>query len=169
MLRVRMDQAHLKRTIRPLYGWTQTTPKSAFLFLNPDGTRTFATDVYPGMVLMHVGGEEYDLADSDTSTAELGLSGLYMGGDGIDEVLEQGVNAIAVWVLGPDAEFEILAPAFDPDVLDAPEGALLGFCTSGTHVGKLTHDNNASTKKVARLLKIVSDSKIIVGGLQGTA
>ena len=168
MLRVRMDQAHLKRTIRPLYGWTQTTPKSAFLFLNEDGSRTFSTPVYPGMVMMHVGGEEYDLADTEPAS-EVGLSGLYIGGDGIDEVADQGVNAIAVWVLGPDAEFEILAPAFDPDVLDATEGDLLGVCLSGPHIGKLTHDNNASSKKVARLLKIVSDSKIIVGGLQGTA
>jgi hypothetical protein len=45
-----------------------------------------------------------------------GLVGQYIGGDGIDELTQVNLNAIAIWVLGPDSEFDILAPAFDPQL-----------------------------------------------------
>lgn len=45
-----------------------------------------------------------------------GLVGQYIGGDGIDELAQANMNGVAVWVLGPDSEFEVLAPAFDPQL-----------------------------------------------------
>ncbi len=63
------------------------------------------------MVFMKTAGENVSLINP--TGVPYGLGALYVGGDGIDEVLDAGINAFAVWVLGPDAEFEIiLAPAF---------------------------------------------------------
>lgn len=170
MLRTTLDKAHIKRTIRPNYGWTQSTPKSAFL--DPAWDRSVA--IYPGMALTRTVGENYTLIGA--GDAPSGLSGLYIGGDGIDEVADSGVNALAVWVLGPDAEFEILAPAFDAtltwtDTADGGGGdVLVHASTAGANRGKLVPAgaSNASTRPVARLVKVASASKIVIAGLRGT-
>jgi hypothetical protein len=107
MLRTSMAKAYIKRTIRPLYGWTQMTPKS--VFLDPAWDRS--VPIWPGMVFMRTSGENVSLING--TGVPYGLGALYVGGDGIDEPLDSGINAFAVWVLGPDAEVEILAPAFD--------------------------------------------------------
>ena len=61
--------------------------------------------------------------------------------DGIDEPLDAGVNAFAVWVLDPGAEFEILAPAFDETAswVDPGDGTelLIHVGTKGANQGKL--------------------------------
>lgn len=168
MLRVPLSKPYLKRSIRPLYAWTQATPKSCFL--DPAWDRSVA--IWPGMAMMRTLGENYSLLNGTGHPA--GLSGLYIGGDGIDEVLDSGINALAVWVLGPDAEFEILAPAFDvaQSWVDPGDGttALVHASTTGANRGKLVPAGatNASARPVARLVKVVSASKIIVGGLVGT-
>lgn len=165
MLRTPLSKAYVKRTIRPLYAWTQSTPKSCFL--DPAWDRS--TPVYPGMVFMKTSGENYTLINGTGVPA--GLGGLYVGGDGIDEVADQGINAFAVWVLGPDAEFEILAPAFDTTQswVDPGTGVdtLVYAQTAGANRGKLVPAGTvgASAVPVARLMKVVSASKIIVGGL----
>lgn len=168
MLRLRLDQAHLKRTIRPLYTWTQATPKG--MYLDPAWDRS--VDIYPGMVAMRTGGDLVTLIDG---TGEpLGLFGLFIGGYDVDEVRDQGVNAVAVWVLGPDAEMEVDAPAFDDSLTwtDPTNGTttLVHASTTGANRGKLVPAGspNASTRPVARLLKVNSDATITVGGLQGT-
>jgi hypothetical protein len=167
MLRTTLDKAYIKRTIRPLYGWTQTTPKSCYL--DPAWDRS--VDIYPGMVAMKTLGENYTLINATGVPA--GLFGLYVGGDGIDEVRDQGVNALAVWVLGPDAEFEILAPAFDSALAwtDPGDGTelLVHAQTAGANRGKLVPAGTAgaSAAPVARLIKVVSTTKIIIGGLSG--
>lgn len=165
MLRTTLAKAYIKRTIRPLYGWTQTTPKAQFL--DPAWDRS--TPIWPGMVMMKTSGENVTLLNGVGSP--LGLSALYIGGDGIDEVADSGVNATAVWVLGTDAEFEILAPAFDP-TLSYVENAngtdtYLHASTTGANRGKLVPAGTvgASAAPVVRLLKVVSPNKIIVGGL----
>jgi hypothetical protein len=168
MLRTTLDKAYLKRTIRPLYGWTQATPKSAFL--DPAWDRS--TPIFPGQVMKHVSGDLYSLAVADADLPA-GLSGLYIGGDDIDEVLESGVNALAVWVLGPDAEFEVLAPAFDEGDGTFVEGGLIHFHGTGAdaaQLGKLcpADETHVSTAPVARLLKIVSPERLIIRGLAGT-
>lgn len=172
MLRTALNKAYLKRTIRPLYGWTQATPKSAFL--DPAWDRS--TPIFPGMCMTHVAGaggnELYTLA-TVTAAVPAGLSGLYIGGDGIDEPLESGINAIAVWVLGPDAEFEILSPAFTGFAGTEATGSLVHFANASTAAadrGKLVPSGFAtpSTRPVAKLLYISGTSKIVIGGLQGT-
>ena len=179
MLRTTLDKAYIKRTIRPRYGWTQATPKSCFL--DPAWDRS--TDIWPGMAMMKTSGENYTLVGAGRNAE--GLSGLYIGGDGIDEVEEAGVNVLAVWSLGADAEFEILAPAFDtstawsdPGTADVDlvyarvDAATTPTATTGLR-GQLVATiggtgGTLTARPVARLLKVVSATKIIIGGLQGT-
>lgn len=166
MLRVPLDKAHLKRTLRILYGWTQTTPKA--MLLDPAWNRS--VPIWPGMCMMKTQGDLVTLVNA-TGTP-YGLAGLYVGGDTIDEVLDQGVNAYAVWVLGPDSEFEVLAPAFDDALswVDPGDGTYVRVHaqTAGANRGKLVPAGTAgaSTRPIARLLKVDGPSKIIIGGLQ---
>lgn len=170
MIRVRANLAHIKRTLRPLYAWTQATPKSVFL----DPTWDRSVPIYPGMVLAQTGGEKVSLIGA--SGVPYGLAGDYVGGDGFDPLLDVGVNATSVWVLGSDAEFEVLAPAFDDtQTWTDPNGTterLVYAITAGTGRGKLALATNGSvataisTQPVARLLKVNSPSKITIGGLR---
>ena len=126
MLRTSLPLNYIKRTFRPLYGWTQATPKSGFL--DPTWGRSVA--IFPGMVV-----------------------------------------TIGVWQLGPDAEFEVLAPAFDPTQNWAEAGAgtdtLIYAATSGSNQGQLVPagGTNAGSVPVARLIQVESPSSIIIGGL----
>jgi hypothetical protein len=184
MLRTRLNKAYIKRTFRPLYGWTQMTPKS--VFLDPNWDRS--VDIYPGMVMSRVSGDVVTLAGASSFTASgpntlnanddigYGLAGLYVGGDGIDEVLDSGINAYAVWVFGPDAEAEVLAPAFDvaafAQFAETPgTQTYLGYGTTPANQGKLTPLTASGGARpagaVLRLLKVVSNTKIVVGGLPG--
>jgi hypothetical protein len=166
MLRTSMAKSYIKRTIRPLYGWTQMTPKS--VFLDPAWDRS--VPIWPGMVFMRTSGENVSLING--TGVPYGLGALYVGGDGIDEPLDSGINAFAVWVLGPDAEVEILAPAFDTAAawVDPGDGteALVYAGTTGANRGLLVPAGTAgaSAAPVARLLKVNSATKITVGGLR---
>jgi hypothetical protein len=168
MLRVPLGKSYIKRTIRPLYAFAQATPKSQFL----DPAWNNAVAIYPGMAMMKTVGENVTLLDA--TGHPYGLCANYIGGDGIDEITEQGVNAMAVWVLAADAEFEILDPAFDSTLswVEPTNGtlALVYASTAGANRGKLVPAGatNASTRPVAKLIKVVSSTKIIVGGLTGT-
>jgi hypothetical protein len=161
-----MATSYIKRTIRPLYGWTQATPASCFL--DPNWDRS--VNIWPGMVFMRTAGENVTLING--TGVPYGLGGLYVGGDGIDEPLDAGINTFAVWKLAPDAEFEILAPAFDPTATwtDPGDGteALIYAQTAGANRGKLVPAGTAgaSAQPVARLLKVNSATKITIGGLR---
>jgi hypothetical protein len=166
MIRTTIDKAHIKRHFRPLYGWTQMTPSASFL--DPAWDRS--VDIYPGMIMMR--GTAADTVTLVNGTGmPLGFCGLFIGGDGIDEPLEAGLNAVATWIMGPDAEAEILAPAFDDETTwTMPTNGtelLVHACTTGAKRGKLipAGDPNASAKPVARVAKINSASKITIGGL----
>lgn len=166
MLRTRMATSYIKRTIRPLYGWTQSTPASCFL--DPAWDRS--VNIWPGMVFMRTSGENVTLLNA--TGVPYGLGALYVGGDGIDEPLDAGINTFAVWKLAPDAEFEILAPAFDTtatwtDPGDGTELLIYGQ-TAGANRGKLVPAGTAgaSAQPVARLLKVNSATKITIGGLR---
>jgi hypothetical protein len=192
MIRTYLSNNYVKRTIRPLYSWTQATPKPCFL--DPAWTR--AIPIWPGMGFMRSGGDLVTLmganstqmggktmtgaahagnAGSDVTAATVpvyGLGALYVGGDGIDELLYAGINAFAVWVLAPDAEFEILAPAFDAtqtwtDPTDGSGSALVGVSTATANQGMLMPYAATTTMSapVARLLKVNSSTKITIGGL----
>lgn len=171
MLRTKMATSYIKRTFRPTYGWTQMTPKSVFL----DQAWDRSVQIWPGMVFMRTSGENVSLVGATTSIP-YGFGALYVGGDGIDEPLDAGINTFAVWVMGPDAEAEILAPAFDTtqawtDPGDGTEVLIYGIAT-GTGRGKLALTTNGAvataltTQPVARLLKVNSATKITVGGLR---
>lgn len=179
MLRTRLGKAYIKRTFRPTYGWTQMTPKSVFL----DPTWDRHVDVWPGMVFSRTSGENVTLTGGNSSgnppgvlasSAPYGFGALYVGGDGVDEVLDSGINAFAVWVMGPDAEAELLAPAFDNTLTFTDPGdgseALLYVSMSGANQGKVVPSgaSNASAKPVARLLKVNSSTKITIGGLSAS-
>jgi hypothetical protein len=172
MIRVRANLAHIKRTLRPLYAWTQATPKS--VFLDPAWDRSI--NIWPGMVLMRTTGELVTLINNTANAVPYGLAGDYVGGDGFDPLLDVGVNATSVWVLGRDAEFEILDPAFDSSQTwtDPGDGTekLVYAITAGTGQGKLALTTNGSvatalsSQPVARLVKVNSATKITIGGLR---
>lgn len=167
MLRVPLSKAWIKRTLRVNYGWTQATPKD--VKLDPAWDRSVA--IYPGMVAMKTKGDLVSLVNG--TGLPYGLFGEYIGGDGIDEPDLRGVNSTAVWVLGNDAEFEVLAPAFDTTATwtDPGDGTqvLVHAQTTGATRGKLVPAGTvgATAQPVARLIRVDSASKIVVGGLQG--
>lgn len=168
MIRTSLAKAYIKRTVRPLYGWTQSTPKSGFL--DPAWDRS--VQIWPGMVAVRTSADNYTLIGASGDPA--GLFGHYIGGDGIDEPLDAGINAIAVWALASDAEFEVLAPAFDTTQTWTDPGngtdVLVYAQTAGATRGKLVPAGTAgaSSKPVARLVKVNSTSKITIAGLRGT-
>lgn len=182
MIRTYLSNDYVKRTIRPLFAWTQATPKPCFL--DPGWTR--AIPLWPGMGYVRSGGDL--VAPAGATTAQMGgktmnaattqtpiygLGALYVGGDGIDELLYAGINAFAVWVLSPDAEFEILAPAFDAtqtwtDPTDGSGSTLVGVSIGATsNQGMLVPwaSSGSISAPVARLLKVNSSTKITIGGL----
>lgn len=177
MLRTRLNNSYIKRTFRITYGWTQATPKS--VFLDPGFDRT--TAIYPGMVMTRTLGENVSLcgkviAGVTNATAAnhvpYGFASLYVGGDGIDEPLDVGMNVYSVWVLDRDGEAEVLAPAFDTtqtwtDPGDGTEALVYASTAAGSE-GKLVPASAASktTAPVARLLKVNSATKITIGGLR---
>lgn len=169
MLRVPLSKPYLKRTIRPLYGWTQTTPKS--MFLDPAWDRSI--NIWPGMVMMKTLGDNVTLLNG--TGKPMGLAGLYVGGDGLDEPNEVNINAFAVWVLERDAEFEVLAPAFDNTLTYTEPGngtdTYLYAATAGANRGKIVPAGaaNASANPVCTLLKINGPSKLTIGGLPPAA
>lgn len=183
MIRTRLSRSWIKRTIRPLYPWA-ATPKSAYL--DPNFDRSYP--VYPGMGVYKTTGENvmpmggYSGGAGTTNAVPYGLIANYVGGDGIDELLDAGINTTAVWTLGPDSEFEILAPAFDSNLTwtdgsgsgAGPTLVYVCFAATGTTTpGQLCTSalstSNRSTAPVARLLKVNSATKITIGGLQGTS
>lgn len=180
MIRTYLSNDYVKRTVRPLFAWTQATPKPCFL--DPAWTR--AIPIWPGMAFVRTGGDlvapmgatSSQMGGKTMATASTmppyGLGALYVGGDGIDELLYAGINAFAVWVLGPDAEFEILAPAFDAtqawtDPSDGSGSELVYASYTGSNQGMLVPAGsaNAGSVPVARLLKVNSSTKITIGGL----
>lgn len=169
MLRIDdINKAYLKRTIRPLYDNTQATPKS--LFLDPAWDNS--VDIYPGMCAMKTTGDLVTVING--TGVPYGLFGIYEAPTlGIPEVTRQGINAMPVWVLGVDAEFQILSPAFDDTAswVDPGDGtiALVFAITTGSKRGKLCPAGaaNASTVPVARLLRVDSATSITIGGLAG--
>jgi hypothetical protein len=171
MLRVPLTKAWIKRTLRVKYGWVQTTPKD--VKVDPAWDRSVA--IYPGMVAMKTKGDLVSLVGGAAATVvPYGLFGEYIGGDGLDEPLARGVNSTAVWVLGPDAEFEVLSPAFDTGATwtDPADGTvrLIHTYVDGANRGKMapagtTGRGTLTTKPIAKLIRVDSAAMIVVGGL----
>lgn len=168
MIRTTLDQAYIKRTIRPRYGFSQATPNATYL--DPAFDRSI--DIYPGMVMMR-GTAQNTVTLIDGTGDPLGLCAHFIGGYNIDELLETGVNAMAVWILGVDAEFEVDAPAFDDSLVwtlaTTGVDTLVHAQTTGANRGKLVPAGtvNATTDPVARLVAVNSDATITIAGLPG--
>ena len=181
MFRTNLATNYLKRTFRPLYGWTQATPKSGYL--DPAWDRSVA--LYPGFALTKTVGNNYvPLGTANSSGAKTdqtcaGFLGQWVGGAGIDELLESGVNALSVWTLGPDAEFEVLAPAFDAvtggdwataDAAGNDGVDTLIYAYVDTVPGQLAlaagSAGTISVHPVARLIQVESTNSIIIAGLR---
>lgn len=175
MLRVTLNNAQAKRTIKPLYAFSQSTPKAVFL----DPAWNSAVPIYAGMAMAKTIGDSVTLVGDGTTGPKTpyGLAAFMEGVPNVEsEISNQGgVNACAVWVLSPDAEFQILAPAFDSTAtwLDPGTGApaLVYAYLTGAKRGQLcpvgagTVGTTITDKPVARLLKVDSASKITIGGL----
>lgn len=165
MLRTTLSKSYIKRTFRPLY-FVQMTPKSVFL----DAAWDRSVAIWPGMVMMRTLGENVTLIGG--AGVPYGFAALYVGGDGIDEPLDVGVNVFAAWVMAPDAEAEILAPAFDTSAtwVDTGDGSeqLVYAQTAGANRGKLVPSGTAgaSGQPAGRLLKVNSATKITIGGIR---
>ena len=176
---------NVHRTLRINYGWTQTTPKA--VYLDPAWNRS--VPIWPGMVAMKTlgaGGPNYTLINGVGYPA--GLIANYIGGDGVDELAYSGINAMGVWVLGPDAEFQVLAPAFDAslawtdpgngtDLLISARtvnaGVIGGLNGSGGPLGTFGLQGQlvpagtagASVDPIALLISVDSATQITIGGL----
>jgi hypothetical protein len=168
VLRVPLGLNYIKRTLRPLLANTQATPTS--VYLDPAWDRS--VDIVPGMAMMKTAGQNVTLLNG--TGIPYGLATFYEAPVmGITEITNQGVNACAVQVLGPDAQFEVLAPAFDTSLswVDPGDGTivLVYAYTTGANRGKLclVGSTGASTTPIARLIAVSSASKIVIGGLQG--
>lgn len=174
-----------KRLIRPLYAQTQATPYAATLhpgLRDADGSivppdngdsiagYTYTADTYkfqggliPGTVMVKGPGETVLPANgANTAQEPFGLFANYAGGI-IDDV--RGENSVGVW-RGPDAVFELLAPAFnDTGLASAYAAATPGVPVklyAGTD-GRLTSTSPGSNAVVvAHLIERVSASRIVV-------
>lgn len=189
MLRTKIGAEYIKRSLRQAYGFTQSTPVHSYL----DDAWDRSVGIVPGMAMEIVAGTPaggagaaygspvVSLVSGDNQV--FGLSAFYINATVsttpsviIDEVADQGINAMAVWVLGgPDSQFEVDTPAFlasgtgSITTATAP-GALIYAINSGANRGKLALSNatNAGTKPLARLIRVQSSSTILIGGLGGT-
>src|SRR3954464_7332082 len=83
-----------KRTIRPLYAQHQATPYGGFL----DSAWGRTVDIYPGMVMSKLGGENFTLCTGTTTMKPFGLSALFVAPLlGIDEVKPTNTTRFTVW------------------------------------------------------------------------
>ena len=167
-----------KRTLRPLYAQSQATPYGGFL--SPNWTK--AVDIYPGMVMAKLAGEVFTLCGTASGGGVLptaqtsysapivrafGLAALFCAPTlGIDETQyphDSSLNVFTVWQGGPDATFEILAPAFASsqawsETASSDGGIILLGITNASHTdgpGKLAlmDGTNVVETPVARLIQ----------------
>lgn len=174
MLRTTLAKAHIKRTIRPLYAFTQATPVDCVL----DSDWDRSVDIYPGMCAMRkasaAAGTSEEVTLVDGTGMPFGLFGMYVAPTyGIDEVADQGVDSIAVWVLNSSAEFVIDSPAFDADATwtfptdgtDLLVHAYTGAGGSDRGVLAPSTASNITTKPIARAVSRPSTNQLIIRGL----
>lgn len=152
-----------KRTLRPLYAQHQATPYAGFL--DPDLDITF--DIYPGTVMQRVYGEVFAPYTKAAGTVPFGLSALFVNTGGyngheVNEVTGSGTGLFTVWTGGPDAVFEVLAPAFDTEA-DWPEVTGPGnYMLTANTEGQLTPTGVTPLNAIATLIDIPSTDKIVI-------
>jgi hypothetical protein len=185
-----MNLNYLKRTIRPLYANTQATPQNMLL----DPYWDFSCDIYPGMALYrragqlvapygttaYTGGNPPQTITPNAGARVFGLSDFFEAPKlGIRQISDSGVNACAVWVLGPDSLFQVMSPAFDPAAGWAAANTAIAtgipqyvdayaVDSGGTYRGQLKPSSAVTVITAARLISVDSPSQITIGGLTGT-
>lgn len=169
MLRVTPSTLDQKRTLRPLYAQHQATPYGGFL--DPNWVKS-TQDIYPGMVMCRTTLENFTLYQGSGAQKPFGLSALFVAPTlGIDETLLNNTNLFTVWIGGPDAVFEVLAPAFAVDATgwtNPTDGSKLGLgVTSSSHTNgaaKLAPlgGANVSASRFATLIDFFGPSKIMI-------
>lgn len=168
MFRVTLQNVDLKRTIRPLYAYSQATPQGFTL-----AASEAAKSILPGTVLCNVGNNEVKVADGTLTPT--GLSAHFAGTNefGVDEVMDSGIDAIGVWVGGNDSQFEILAPAFDTGTdeyavdwvgakADLAAGNLVLLVPNADGLLTIATGDEAEGQALCRLVDVVGDTSIIV-------
>lgn len=144
------------RTIRPLYAQHQATTWGGFL--DPLWSRAF--DIVPGTVMIRLKGDVFTPYVGDVATKPFGLSALFCAPImGIDEVTGTGTNLFTVWVGESQAEFEILAPGFDPTADWAganPQAGGRQLLTATNH-GLLTPVGVNASNAIAELVDVSTD------------
>jgi hypothetical protein len=164
-----------KRTLRPIYAQHQATSYGGFL--DPAWSRSF--DILPGTVMARLTAEvftPFTTGSSGTTASSaavlpsvnakpFGLSALFVAPNlGIDEVTATGTNLVTVWTGGPDAVFEILAPAFDLNAnwsgLNPTDGGRT--LLTANNVGLLTPTGANNVNAVAELVDVESTDVILV-------
>ncbi len=154
MFRPPISNPALKRTIRPIYAQHQATTYGGFL--DPNWARTF--DIVPGTPMKRISKEIFSPATAAADKV-FGLSALFVAPSlGVDEVTATGTNLFTVWTGGPDAVFEILAPAFNT----ASNWTTAKFATSGTSSGKLEPLTTYGATAFLEVLDVPTTDKILV-------
>lgn len=196
MLRLKnLANKYQKRTCRPLYANTQATPYAANLTADyrVDGALEIASvqpavivtgskgSLLPGQVVYREkDSEKVKVATNAAVSAKqkpFGLLANFVGGD-LDEGFsgDSLQNSVGVW-RGPDAVFEILAPAFDDTGEGSDYGGSLDDAIGNAGVGgevllyagedgRLVAldggETAANFSPVARLVEKVSSTRIVV-------
>jgi hypothetical protein len=169
MFRTTIANPAQKRTIRPIYAQHQATPYSGFL--DPNWGRSF--DILPGSVMCRLTAEVFTPFTTSSGTPVLpsvnakpfGLSALFCAPVlGIDEVTATGTNLFTVWTGGPDAVFEVLAPAFDVTAnwagLNPTDGGRVLLTANAS--AQLTPVGATNANAVAQLYDVESTDVILV-------
>lgn len=158
-----------KRTLRPIYAQHQATPYGGFL--DPNWNRSF--DIWPGTVMCRLTAEVFTPFTTNAGVPVLpsanakpfGLSALWVAPTaGIDEVTATGSNLFTVWNGGPDAVFEVVAPAFDTTAnwsgLNPTDGGRVLLTANAT--AQLTPVGASNYNAVAELVDVESPSVILI-------
>lgn len=159
MFRVPVSNPAIKRTIRPLYAQHQATTWAGFL--DPNWNRAF--DILPGSVMTRLTKEVFAPYTGQAGAKPFGLSCFFVAPVlGIDEVADTGQNLFSVWVGNDDAEFEILAPAFDATAdWSLPTDGSIKLLT-GNAQAKLTPASATAANAIAELVDVIGADKIVV-------
>lgn len=166
MLFVPLNNVNIRRTLRPLYAFTQATPWAGFL--DPAFDRSF--DILPGMVMAKLKGEVFTPYTGAAGQKPFGLSTFFVASRlGIDEISGIGSNLFTIWVGGADSEFEVLAPAFDQtaDWTELTNGGIK--LLTGNSQGKLTPAGATAANAICELISAPSPDKILVRFTRPTA
>lgn len=160
MFRPPISNPALKRMIRPIYAQHQATTYGGFL--DPNWNRAF--DILPGTVMCRLTKEIFTPYTGAGAQVPFGLAALFVAPQlGVDEVTATGTNLFTVWVGGPQAVFEVLAPSFDgaanwagTNVTNGGQALLKGNAT-----GKLTVGGTAANA-IAELVDVPTTDKILI-------